>query len=962
MNTYFDKQYKNLKFVKATDTSPGLRNAQIGAIHAISSYFTIPRNKAAIIVMPTGSGKTAVLMMSPFVVGSKKVLIVTPSVMVRGQILEDYTSLRTLCKATVFSNSVKKPNVFELKNMYCEEHYESVLNADVVVATPQCALSLSITEGIRELFDLVLIDEAHHVPAKTWEQILININVAKHILFTATPFRLDKKEIKGEMIYSYPLSMAYSDGIFGEIEYIPIIEAPNKDFLIAKKAERVFYTDRQLGYDHYLMIRTNSKENAKDLEKLYASETTLKLKRIDSSMSNRSITKCIDELRNKSLDGVICVDMLGEGFDFPNLKIAAIHSPHKSLATTLQFIGRFARTNGDNIGTAKFIAMNDDELLIENEALYTNDAIWQEIIIDLSENRTREEEQTKEYFKTFRKTEKMSSDGSTDISLHSVRPNCHAKILKVAEFDINASFPEMCKVTEEVLINETDNTVIGIGKENTIPKWMANDSIVDVNNILYIVHYQKECGLLFIYSQNKTEAVYDSIAKSFSKTYTKIPKYQMNRVLGNLSGFEIFNSGMQNRYIESGESYRISAGSDVSAAIDPVTGQLFSPGHVFCKASTDESEITIGYSSGSKMWSSSYMSIPQFVAWCDFNGKKIVNSEITVKTNTNFDFLPMPSPLQKYPNNIFICDYSADTYTSPPVLYEENDILPKSILTDISPRIVNIASDKVTIEFVHALKIEHIECDINGNYSSSSTTIKLVDGRNTMPLVDYLNENPLTFKTTDDLLIQGIEQFQGNPDAIIYTSENIVGIDWEKYGTDRRVEVNDPVHHPTETSIQTTVEQILKEDSSNKYIIYDHSSSEMADFITIQETEFAFEVTLYHVKKMSATTYNNSVSDVYEVAGQAVKSTIWLKTKPRFIKKIADRRRSGHCQFIHGNYDDFKLTMKQNKQLVGKVVIVQPSISSSVPMPEKIQRILAAAHYYINNSGKVKKLLVWGSN
>jgi UDP-2,3-diacylglucosamine pyrophosphatase LpxH len=135
----------------------------------------------------------------------------------------------------------------------------------------------------------------------------------------------------------------------------------------------------------------------------------------------------------------------------------------------------------------------------------------------------------------------------------------------------------------------------------------------------------------------------------------------------------------------------------------------------------------------------------------------------------------------------------------------------------------------------------------------------------------------------------------------------------------------------------------------------------MADFITIQETEFAFEVTLYHVKKMSATTYNNSVRDVYEVAGQAVKSTIWLKTKQGFIKKIADRRRSGHCQFIHGNYDDFKLKMKQNKQLVGKVVIVQPSISSSVYMPEKIQRILAAAHYYINNSGKVKKLLIWGS-
>ena len=70
-----------------------------------------------------------------------------------------------------------------------------------------------------------------------------------------------------------------------------------------------------------------------------------------------------------------------------------------------------------------------------------------------------------------------------------------------------------------------------------------------------------------------------------------IPKHEMNRVLGELTEFEIFNSGMQSRFSESGESYRISAGSDVSDAIDPVTGKLFSAGHVFCKAQTDESQI-----------------------------------------------------------------------------------------------------------------------------------------------------------------------------------------------------------------------------------------------------------------------------------------------------------------------------------------------------------------------------------
>ena len=67
---------------------------------------------------------------------------------------------------------------------------------------------------------------------------------------------------------------------------------------------------------------------------------------------------------------------------------------------------------------------------------------------------------------------------------------------------------------------------------------------------------------------------------------------------------------MLNRYSESGESYRISAGSDVSNAIDPSTGKLYSPGHVFCKANAEDKSITIGYSSGSKMWSSAYLTIP----------------------------------------------------------------------------------------------------------------------------------------------------------------------------------------------------------------------------------------------------------------------------------------------------------------------------------------------------------------
>ena len=43
--------------------------------------------------------------------------------------------------------------------------------------------------------------------------------------------------------------------------------------------------------------------------------------------------------------------MLGEGFDLPELKIAALHDVKKSLPVTLQFTGRFTRTKyDDNLG------------------------------------------------------------------------------------------------------------------------------------------------------------------------------------------------------------------------------------------------------------------------------------------------------------------------------------------------------------------------------------------------------------------------------------------------------------------------------------------------------------------------------------------------------------------------------------------------------------------------------------
>ena len=222
MGNYFEIHYNTIKYPIDSEKSRGLRNAQLGAIHAISSFFTINKKDAAIVIMPTGAGKTAVLMLVPYLIRKKRVLVVTPSKMVRGQIAEDFSDLRTLCVANVFNSSMKKPKVFELEHLYTHEYQKDLEQADVIVATPSCALSLSESDWAKENIDLVEVDEAHHTPAKTWQQILVNLSVATHVLFTATPFRLDRKELSGEIVYDYPLSKAYEDGIFGEIQYVPV--------------------------------------------------------------------------------------------------------------------------------------------------------------------------------------------------------------------------------------------------------------------------------------------------------------------------------------------------------------------------------------------------------------------------------------------------------------------------------------------------------------------------------------------------------------------------------------------------------------------------------------------------------------------------------------------------------------------------------------------------------------------
>ncbi|MEM6286591.1 MAG: DEAD/DEAH box helicase family protein [Bacteroidota bacterium] len=443
MSSYFEEQSSKLSLPLAEVDGVGLRSAQRAAIYSVAAHFA--RNEEpALVAMPTGSGKTAILMLAAFVLRAKRVLVLTPSVLVRSQIADRFGSLSTLRKIKVVTEAIEEgPASTEVTGkLKDEDAWEALREFDVVVGIPN---SLSpAASGVwsppPDLFDLILVDEAHHGRARTWEALIEAFPSARQVHFTATPFRRDRRELKGLFVYTYSLSEAYEDGVFGEIVFQPVEpEGENADVAIAKAAEAVLLRDRSDGYSHLLMVRTDSRKRANELKDIYAEHTDLDLRLIHSRLAPRTVKRSIERLRTGELDGVICVDMLGEGFDLPELKVAAVHAPHKSLAVTLQFIGRFARTESDDpIGQATFIAV-PSHIEVERQRLYEESDAWQLMVANLSEGRIGREVEAREQLATFERVEDVSPD-LRGVSPGAFRPLKHVKVYRVtrpaSEIDI----------------------------------------------------------------------------------------------------------------------------------------------------------------------------------------------------------------------------------------------------------------------------------------------------------------------------------------------------------------------------------------------------------------------------------------------------------------------------------------------------------------------------------------------
>jgi superfamily II DNA or RNA helicase len=971
--TYFADNYLNFRWFLAEGQSPGLRLPQLGAIHAVAAHFA-SRSEPAIVTMPTGSGKTAVLMAVPFVQRASRALVITPSRLVRGQIVEDFRKLKILKNTTAIPEAVMPPEVREISSRIKSlADWQDLAKADVVVGTPN---SLSpeyseIPDPPEDLFDIVLVDEAHHSPARTWEALLGRFPKAQRILFTATPFRLDKGHIIGRFVFTYELRAALRDGVFGTLDYEPI--NPKKgdfDLAIARAASSRLRSDQKAGLDHRIMVRSGTISRAQALLSLYQNETDLKLQLVTGNHSVRTLNHAVGALQSGELDGIVCVDMFGEGFDLPNLKVAALHSPHRSLAVTLQFIGRFARTTGPNLGSAVFFALAS-EMEIERQRLYNEGAAWEELIPSLSADRIAREQETREVVETFvADADAADTPSPEDISLHALTPQFHVKIFEASEeidITVDIDWPDAVNIEKRWVSNES-NSVIYITRSTTRPKWTTSEMFDGIQYDLTILFHDKKNRLVFVGATTRSPRFYADLADSLIfpdpegdavGVLRPVPFSRLNKVLLDIESPRFFNVGMrQTGGASASESYKIVTGARADGSIQASDARAYARGHLAGAGTEGGVEVTIGLSGGSKVWSTSTGQLADFLRWCHTLGSKLRDKR-DPKTFSGVDFLKTGVEVEKLPSELAFADWPPDTYlnSSLRVRCQHKDgteaIVPLlEVRIGIDVDRTDTASALLTFDSPagrHEATFSYNTSRLVEADPSSPVTIVFVGDYQSDTIEDYLNEHFPVLRTIGFGRLDGFDYL--GPSSVVdpFDSTRCDVIDWKKEGVDIQLEYD--ASNPR--SIHAYLERRLS-DSSAEVVFYDHGTGEIADFLELRKDDSGVLGTLYHVKSSAQPKAGQRLADAYEVCGQTIKSSHWTDRK-RLLDAVTSRfnRNTGQSRFVRGTLNDVTKLLTPSEQVPSfalDAVVVQPGFSASA-LGGRIAALLAAADDYLRSGG-----------
>lgn len=217
-------------------------------------------------------------------------------------------------------------------------------------------------------YDLVIVDEAHHAPAATYNKVVKDLAPKFLLGLTATPFRTDDQDVTsifGPPLVYYSVYKALQKGYLSKVEYHLNNDSIDQDW-IAQNSKKG-HTIKQLNKKIFLperdeeicdaifrtwnerklqrgIIFCNSTEHAERIEKILKANYQLPAWSLTNKIKeSREKARRLREFRTGKCKILTCFDMLNEGVDVPDVDYIVFLRVTHSRIYFLQQLGRGLR-------------------------------------------------------------------------------------------------------------------------------------------------------------------------------------------------------------------------------------------------------------------------------------------------------------------------------------------------------------------------------------------------------------------------------------------------------------------------------------------------------------------------------------------------------------------------------------------------------------------------------------------
>lgn len=350
-------------------------------------------HQSVMVQMPTGTGKTVLI---SEVVKREERRVKNPCVWIvvhRRELVEQIKETLERRLGTSLDAEREKSSVIEVFSIqWLSRHYQE----------------------LEERPSLIVIDEAHHAVAKTYEEVMNAYPNAKKLGVTATPCRLTKRgftDLFEVLLCSHSIPKFIKEGYLSDFDYISLNpnsedqkkidglekRAADGDYSIAEmqevldckpSIERLYQTIKDFAAGKKGIVYAINIEHAEHIAEYYR-EQGLAAVAISSKTPKEERRRMIELFKEgsagdkpycaslslittvgedetpKGIQILVNVDLFGEGFDCPDVEFIQLARPTLSLAKYLQMVGRGLRvakgkeccTLLDNVGLYRLFGL-----------------------------------------------------------------------------------------------------------------------------------------------------------------------------------------------------------------------------------------------------------------------------------------------------------------------------------------------------------------------------------------------------------------------------------------------------------------------------------------------------------------------------------------------------------------------------------------------------------------------------